>query len=151
MKASPIKERFMKHVHPEPNSGCWLWAGGINRYGYGKFSVTRSKANVAYRVSYRIFVEEPPEGAHICHKCDNKLCVNPDHLFLGNHAINMHDAKIKGRMHPGEKHGLAKLTKDAVLDIRSSGLPTKVLAKKYGVSTAHICFTRRGNGWGHIS
>lgn len=81
----------------EPNTGCQLWTGPENRFGYGKTSYF-SKTWAAHRLSYHLRVQEIPEGKFICHKCDTRACINPDHLFLGTPLINMRDKVAKGRL-----------------------------------------------------
>lgn len=98
------KERFMRNVSPEPNTGCWLWTGSLQK-GYGAFCVD-GKLNRAHRVSYVLFVGPLHKwtGYHdvcVCHKCDVPACVNPEHLFLGTQKANQRDKENKGRgIHP---------------------------------------------------
>lgn len=99
-------ERFDDKYIPEPNSGCWLWTGSLNRFGYGKF-YARGASWLAHRFSYELRIGPVPEQLHVCHKCDVTQCVNPDHLFLGTHADNMRDKSLKGRSRTGtgDRHG----------------------------------------------
>lgn len=88
-------ERFARKWTPEPNTGCWLWAGGTDSFGYGFF---RHAGEVtAHRVSYTLHIAPIPKGLHVLHKCDVPECVNPAHLFLGTQIDNMKDCARKGR------------------------------------------------------
>lgn len=106
-----LAERFSERFIPEPNSGCWLWDGALNHHGYGQLSQTCGRPVKAHRVSYELSCGPIPQGMHVCHHCDVRSCVNPDHLFLGTQADNMLDMKKKGRaFRPGAgrthcKHG----------------------------------------------
>lgn len=99
---TPVGIRFMKHVMPEPNSGCWLWTGGLTRGGYGILRVgslsdgSRRSAR-ASRLAYSLFVGPIDGDLFVCHKCDVPACVNPDHLFLGTARDNIRDMVKKGR------------------------------------------------------
>ena len=91
-------ERFRDSYEIDKKTGCWNWTGsknGIN--GYGRITV-EGKSYCAHRVSYELFVGIIPNGYNVCHKCDNPVCINPDHLFVGTRSDNMQDASNKGRI-----------------------------------------------------
>ena len=143
-------ELFFSKISPEPNSGCWLWVGNATPSGYG---VSWSgKTMRAHRHSWEIHVGPIPANKIICHKCDNRLCVNPDHLFLGTNKENTADAWRKGRMKRflGEAHGQAKFVNADVLDIRASGDSVISLAKKYGVNSETIYNILKRKPWVHL-
>ena len=94
----PTVDRFMKFVSQEPNSGCWLWTGNAHvTHHYGMFQIQRRKSAYAHRVAYELFVGEIPSGLCVCHRCDVRTCVNPDHLFVATRQGNMTDMANKGR------------------------------------------------------
>jgi DNA-binding transcriptional regulator YdaS (Cro superfamily) len=86
-------ERFMKKVQKQPN-GCWIWTGA-NNYQYGNFKYKNE--TYAHRSSFVLHKHEIPIGMFVLHKCDVPLCVNPEHLFVGNHKDNMQDKINKNR------------------------------------------------------
>jgi hypothetical protein len=87
MKIPPL-ERIMRHVLPEPNSGCWLWAGSVNVHGYGTVNF-RQRSALAHRAVWILIKGEPPVGLELDHKCRVRCCVNPDHLEWVTHEENV--------------------------------------------------------------
>lgn len=86
-------EEFEKRIERIPESGCWIWLGGLQPSGYGIFRRTR-----AHRLAWELYKGEIPDGKSVCHRCDIPSCVNPEHLFIGTQQENMVDAFKKGRL-----------------------------------------------------
>ena len=98
MERRPLAERFIEKVEPEPNTGCFLWAGGQNGRGYGSIGKGgRERGLLAHRVSWEITHGMIPAGLSVLHRCDVTWCVNPAHLFLGTALDNAMDCSRKGR------------------------------------------------------
>lgn len=135
--------------------GCWEWTGSFSR-GYGRFALTHRSEIKAHRLSHILFIGEIPDGMFVCHKCDNKKCVNPDHLFAGTPKDNAQDMIKKGRK-PSQKgscHYQSKLTDEDVRAIISMNkkryFEQRELAKHFGVSPATINYILSGKRWNHL-
>lgn len=101
--------RFFSKVTIPRYLGCWEWGAQLNVSGYGVVKIG-GNPQMAHRVSYKFFHGDIPDGMSVCHKCDNPVCINPKHLFLGTHQDNMDDMYKKGR-HGGAKISLAHKSK----------------------------------------
>ncbi len=142
-------------VRAEPGEGgCLNWTGRIIPSGYGRYG-----ARTAHRLAYENAHGAIPAGMHVLHRCDNRRCINPAHLWIGTNADNVADKVTKGRQARGREHGvytrgeknhLAKLTAEAVRQIRGSILSGVALANRYGVSAATISEARSGKTWRHV-
>lgn len=98
MQFRPLVDRFSEKYVVDASTGCWKWAGSTVNGGYGMINAGRGAGNIlAHRASYAIHVGEIPDGMLVLHRCDNPSCVNPKHLFLGDHNDNMKDMARKGR------------------------------------------------------
>lgn len=147
-----IEQRFFKFV--EKTDTCWLWRGTIANTGYG-FLIFRGKRLQTHRASYEM--RNGPIASRkqfVCHTCDVRACVNPDHLFLGSIQDNRADCVQKRRHGHGESHGNSKLTSEAVLKMRQlfdSGTLTKAeIARMFGVSAATAGKAIRKQLWKHL-
>ena len=153
----------------DKSGNCWEWTAAKNPAGYGKLGY-KGKTHDAHRFSWMLNHGSIPEGMFVCHKCDNKSCVNPDHLFLGTHKANMEDARVKKRFAHGARNGAvampetlargeavtgSKLCEDAVKTIRnmySSGKFSQAyLGKMFNVCQHNISCIIRRKIWAHVA
>lgn len=145
--------RFFSQVDVGRVDDCWNWQGMTNNNGYGRFSL-KDKHRMAHRLSMEYFSGGISEDLNVCHHCDNRLCVNPNHLFLGTQSDNLKDAAAKGGMYRpdtrGHRNGNTKLTVSDVCSIRSklsAGIQQKHLAKAYGVHPETISNIKTRKTW----
>lgn len=145
-----------------PN-GCWVWQGYRHPNGYGIFGLSGDRDYI-HRLAWKLTHGPIPDGLHVCHHCDTPICGNPEHLFLGTPADNMHDRDAKGRGYfsrpdavhgrQGENHPFAKLTTEQVAQMRffyGRGLARQIeLSRIYGVSDKNVSSIIRGKTWTHI-
>jgi hypothetical protein len=131
----PISERLLLRAEPDLNSGCWLWNGALWRDGYGRILINKV-GMAAHRVSYRTFVGPIPDGLCVLHKCDVPMCINPQHLTIGDHKTNMRDMAAKGRAgSPSEYRRMSKSEKDA---IRAATGSLRAIAARFGRAASTI-------------
>lgn len=145
-----LEERFWSKV--KKTNGCWIWTAGFFQNGYPQFWVVNTSVH-ANRIAYKLAYGVDPGDLMVCHKCDNKACVRPDHLFLGDAFDNMRDWSKKGLSYRGEKNNKAILTTEQVIRIKESlslGVRVKDLAAEFGVDPTTIGKIKAGVNWKHI-
>lgn len=136
--------------------GCWEWQGKLYPNGYGVAHVPGSPGSrYAHRVAW-----EHANGVTLSasdlvrHTCDNRRCVNPDHLEIGTHQDNMNDMVARGRSPRGARNAAHKLSEDDVRAIRKSyldGEMQKSIAERFGVSRSAVCCIVNGSAWRHVA
>jgi hypothetical protein len=148
-----LQERFDSKYQPEPNTGCWLWVGGLNEGGYGIIGLGSRSEGVAraHRVSWVLHRGPLNSCDCVLHKCDQPRCVNPDHLFVGSQSDNMKDCVQKKRNfvpdNRGEKAINSKLKIENVIHIKKRELSGSEYARMYGVSRSAIYEIWGGRNW----
>lgn len=154
------KETVLQNVH-KAEDGCWYWTGNWNSFnGYGKIMVKR-KYLKAHRFSYIVFKGEIPDGLKVLHSCDNKLCVNPDHLEAGTQKQNILDMYKRKRRVPyvfrvkrGSEVKLSKLNEEKALKIKqllSDNKSVREICELFGVKESTIRAIKKGQTWKHVS
>jgi hypothetical protein len=167
MLCEPYLSRFLAKVNrdgPEARPGlgaCWLWTGARKDTGYGAFK-HHDGTRRAHILAYEHFVRAVPAGDDVCHRCDVRHCVNPEHLFTGTRSENMRDCAEKGRTCRGERmyphvrgtaNGNAKLRESQVRELfalRSTGVPAVEVASRFGVTPAHVSAVMKVRLWAHL-
>lgn len=142
-----LLDRWRKRVIFSAEENCWDWAGTKMTSGYGYLTMGGGRKQGAHRISWMLHNGPIPKNIFVLHKCDNKLCMNPGHLWLGTHDDNMADMCAKGRQ---SKPG--KLSENEVREVRkrfADGETQVDLGKEYGVSFSAISqmITHRTYKW----
>lgn len=144
-------ERFWSNV--QKGEGCWEWQRGLDRHGYGRTSY-QAKDVLAHRLAWLLTHGPVPEGLYVCHHCDNRRCVRPDHLFLGTQKDNLDDARDKGRplssLKAGSLHHKTKVTEAVASEIkaaRTSGETAKSIARRLGLGYRTVTRVLHDEHW----
>lgn len=142
-------------TNSEIKKDCIIFTGYKNKYGYGVivFNNMRTKA---HRLAFKL--SNPgislTKNKNVCHHCDNRSCINPNHLFIGTNGDNNRDRTAKGRSARGERHGMSKLTTDEVKEIKNlitvGEESLASIARTYKVSRRLIQWIKRGECWGYL-
>ena len=154
----PLADRFWEKVDKNgpiirPELGpCWVWTASLRDTGYGQLMITETRIpEKAPRIAW--FLEHgewPPDDKQVCHKCDNRPCVRPDHLFLGTNDDNIRDKIAKGRQPRGIQQ--SDLTVDNVLTIRrlAGELPQTVIGTLFGIDQSSVSHIVTRRSWAHV-
>lgn len=139
-------------IHPVLRSRCWVWTAGTIE-GYGWFGGPDGNVR-AHAFGLRLTGVTIPKGSLVCHRCNNRLCVRPSHLYVGDHKSNKDDSMRACTHVHGDRHPRARLTSKKVLAIRRGYWRPEetvcTLAIKHGVSTRTISAILRGDSWSHV-
>ena len=166
LMASTILERFWAKVDkngPVPDhvpevGNCWVWTGASTGSGYGRLWLANGDVR-AHRAAWEIENGPIPHGSHhgtmcVLHRCDNRMCVRPSHLFLGTNQENMNDRGMKGRQARGSKHGRAKMTPAKVVEMRegfaSGAVGIRQLARENDIAPMQVRRIISGAHWRHV-
>ena len=154
-----MRKRFWKGITKCQTDDCWIWTKSKSSSGYGCFRTIWPEATTAHRACYALEVGDVPKEMVVCHSCDTKLCVNPNHLWLGTQKENVADMIAKGRDSTrsggrgggaGEENASAKLTEAQVSRIRflhKQGRSQRSIARCFNVSAMTINKIVRNLRW----
>lgn len=148
-----FKNRFYAGLTIPNESGCMEWVKGIEPNGYGVFADRVNNKLSPHRMSYMLHYGEIPGDLCVLHKCDNRKCAAPDHLFLGTKADNCRDRTRKNRQAKGETQGSAKLSHQQVVEILlaiKAGEHQPTLASKFNVTRQCIWLIANRKNWKHV-
>lgn len=152
-----VIDRFWFGV--EKSNTCWVWRLGKISTGYGAMN-EGGKQYLAHRISWMIHKGPLPARAFVLHHCDNRACVNPHHLFLGDAKANSMDCASKGRLYlqnsdrRGSKHSQAKLTEEDVFEIfrmASEGLGPQEISRRFNLTRGAVGNILKRRSWKHIN
>lgn len=151
---NPSKHMFWSKAEIKNPDECWNWRGSVSKNGYGCFAIGRHRIS-SHRMAYEIGHKKRITGNLLVrHKCDNKICVNPNHLETGTHKDNSQDMVKRGRARngcqAGEMNGNAKLDAgqvEVIKNLIAEGLTNKLIAQKVGVSHSMISRIKLEKNW----
>ena len=145
---------FWDSVNIDSGTNCWEWTGPVmSGTGYGNAHIN-GRAVSPHRYVYESYYGAIPSGKLVCHECDNRLCCNPSHLFLGSHKDNTRDAISKDRLAKGERHGRAKLKESDILSIRdiwnNGNYGEREIGEMFGITQSMVSMIIHKRKWGWL-
>lgn len=162
----PLSVRFASRVDKTPGHGpngdCWAWTGSVTRSGYGQIGRgggRGQRVDYAHRVAYELhhgvdLGRARKDGPLVLHRCDNRACVNPAHLFLGSDADNYADMRAKGRERRADQKGEAnpqcRLSPETVIRVREHRGTYRETADTFGISVGWAWHIRNDEAWKHL-
>lgn len=157
MQSKPTESDFWAKVDVRGPDDCWEWQGRVEG-GYGRFGPTLCGTMLAHRIAWTLMYG-PPGALCVCHRCDNPVCLNPGHLWLGTRTENNADCVAKGRLHKGsinvgQCNPSAKLTEADVRAIRTmadNGITQAMISDQFGVSFQQVSRIVRRKRWRHVA
>lgn len=151
------EERLWSKVSIASRGSCLEWTGARSASGYGIFMINRKRVQT-HRAAWMFTNGDIPKGKMVCHNCDNRLCCNPGHLFIGSAKDNTLDMIAKGRHKPfctrGESHHKSKLREGEVLQIRmlhASGVSISMICERFSISRQHANGIIKKRIWRHLT
>jgi hypothetical protein len=141
------------------HENCWNWPYGCNPKGYGSVCIGKSRCETTHRTTYRLTHGSIPDDLWVLHKCDNRKCFNPSHLFLGTNQDNIDDMVAKGRgnggqLRPTNGNHWRKVSPEEVREIRhlhTEGTSRNELAKRFPIGASNMWCIIRRKTWKHIA
>lgn len=159
-RSEPYEKTLLRRLDERSKraeNGCIEWQGAKTHNGYGQIRVhhPRRRSMLVHRLVWAMAYGTEPTGFDVCHRCDNRACLNVEHLFLGSRLDNMRDMAAKGRGADsrGEKSGKAKLTDDDVKrihELSAEGAKQAEIAHIYDIHPAHVSRLLSRKRWGHV-
>jgi hypothetical protein len=155
VRTRPIHDRLWEKIDAKGPDDCWPWRGGRGADGYGAIRHLGT-SKLAHRVVFELTHKKNLAPALcVCHHCDNRLCCNPGHLFLGTVGDNNADRHAKGRSRGGRNNGSSnprsKITEEVAAAIYGSSGYDKDIAKRFGVNAQLVSSIKTGNSWRSVT